>query len=74
MHLTPPLLSPLFRAGRRQGNTRLVPGEVQDRFHAKIRAYIDGWDDRCHPFVWTKTADQVPAKAKRPTLPTQATT
>jgi transposase len=34
--------------------------------NAKIRAFIDGWNDRCHPFVWTKTADQVLAKAKRP--------
>ena len=24
--------------------------------NAKIRAYIDGWNDRCHPFAWTKTA------------------
>ena len=33
----------------------------------KIRAFIDGWNDRSHPFVWTKTADQILAKAKRPT-------
>jgi transposase len=33
--------------------------------NAKIRAFIDGWNDRCHPFVWTKTADQVLAKANR---------
>ncbi len=24
--------------------------------NAKIRAFVDGWKDRCHPFVWTKTA------------------
>ena len=23
----------------------------------KIRAFIDGWNDRKHPFIWTKTAD-----------------
>jgi len=23
--------------------------------NAKIRASIDGWHDRAHPFVWTKT-------------------
>jgi len=34
--------------------------------NTKIRAFIDGWNDRCHPFVWTKTADQILAKAKRP--------
>jgi transposase len=24
-----------------------------------IRAFIEGWNDRCHPFVWTKTAEQI---------------
>jgi hypothetical protein len=23
------------------------------------RAYIDGWDDRCHRFIRTNTADQI---------------
>jgi hypothetical protein len=31
----------------------------------KIRAFIDGWNDRAHPFVWTKTADDVLKKANR---------
>jgi transposase len=31
----------------------------------KIRAFIDGWNTRCHPFTWTKTADQILAKANR---------
>ena len=26
---------------------------------AAIGTYIDGWNDRCKPFVWTKTADQI---------------
>ena len=26
----------------------------------KIRAFINGWNDRCHPFIWTKPADQSP--------------
>ncbi len=33
--------------------------------NAKIRAFINGWNDRCHPFVWTKTADQILKKANR---------
>ncbi len=33
----------------------------------KIRAFINGWNDRCQPFVWTKTADQILRKANRPT-------
>jgi transposase len=24
-----------------------------------IENFIDGWNDRCHPFTWTKTADQL---------------
>ena len=33
--------------------------------NAKIRAFIDGWNDRSHPFVWTKTAEQILTKANR---------
>src|SRR3954447_15923988 len=33
----------------------------------KIRTFINGWNDRCQPFVWTKTADQILTKANRPT-------
>lgn len=35
--------------------------------NARVRAFVDGWNDRCHPFVWTETADQILAKANRPT-------
>jgi len=33
----------------------------------KIRGFINGWNDRCQPFVWTKTPDQILQKAHRPT-------
>jgi hypothetical protein len=33
--------------------------------NAKIRVFIDGWNNRCHPFVWTKTTDQIIEKANR---------
>lgn len=26
---------------------------------AAIGAFIDGWNQRCHPFTWTKTADEI---------------
>lgn len=26
---------------------------------AAIAAFIDGWNQRCHPFTWTKTADEI---------------
>jgi hypothetical protein len=32
-----------------------------------IRRFIDGWNERCEPFVWTKDADIILAKAKRKT-------
>jgi len=31
--------------------------------NAKIRAFIDGWNERSHPFIWTKTAEEFLAKA-----------
>jgi transposase/transposase-like protein len=39
-------------------------GSVRD-LNTKIRAFIHGWNDRCHPFVWTKTADEILKKANR---------
>ncbi len=33
--------------------------------NAKIRAFINGWNNRCHPFVWTKTADDIFNQANR---------
>ena len=35
--------------------------------NAKIRAFVTGWNDRCHPFVWTKTSTEILKKANRPT-------
>ena len=33
---------------------------------AAIEIFIDAWNERCQPFVWTKTAaDQILAKAQR---------
>ena len=36
-----------------------------------ITAFIDGWNERCQPFVWTKDADTIIAKAHR--KPTSST-
>ena len=38
----------------------------------KIRTFINGWNDRCQPFTWTKTADQILQKANRPTTSVSA--
>ena len=48
----------------RQAIRRGTFGSVRD-LTTKIRGFIDGWNDRCHPFVWTKTADQILTKANR---------
>jgi hypothetical protein len=32
---------------------------------ATIRRFIDSWNDNCEPFVWTKDADTILAKARR---------
>jgi transposase len=50
----------------RQAIHRGSYGSVKD-LNAKIRAFIDGWNDRCHPFTWTKTADEILKKANRQT-------
>ncbi len=34
---------------------------------AAIRRFIDGWNERCHPFSWTKTADEIRPHAMRQT-------
>jgi transposase len=34
---------------------------------AAISRFIDGWNDRCHPFTWTKTADEILPHATRQT-------
>jgi hypothetical protein len=31
-----------------------------------IRKFIDAYNERCEPFNWTKTADQILTKANRP--------
>lgn len=50
----------------KQAIRRGVFPSVKD-LNAKIRAFVNGWNDRCHPFVWTKTANEILTKANRPT-------
>jgi transposase len=42
----------------RQAIRRGTVTSVKDLI-AKISALIDGWNDRCQPFTWTKTADEL---------------
>jgi transposase len=72
VHFTPTsgswlnLVEVWFGIIERQAIHRGTFGSVRD-LNAKIRAFIDGWNDRAHPFVWTKTADEILKKANRQT-------
>ena len=72
VHFTPTsgswlnLVEVWFGIIERQAIHRGSFGSVKD-LNAKIRAFIEGWNDRCHPFVWTKTADEILKKANRQT-------
>ena len=72
VHFTPThaswmnLVEVWFSIVERQAIRRGVFKSVKD-LNAKIRAFIDGWNDRSHPFVWTKTSDEILKKANRPT-------
>ena len=67
VHLTPTsaswlnmveiFLSVIDRAAIRRG----VFTSVKD-LNTKIRAFINGWNQRCHPFTWTKTPDEILTK------------
>jgi transposase len=52
----------ITRQAIRRGTHRSVPELIQ-----AIERFIDGWNERCEPFIWTKTADDIIAKAVRPT-------
>ena len=45
----------------RQAIRRGTYNSVDDLIEA-INEFIDGWNDRCHPFIWTKDADTIIAK------------
>src|SRR6266508_1806345 len=64
LHFTPTsgswlnMVEIFFSIITRQAIRRGTFTSVRDLTDA-IRAFIDGWNDRCHPFVWTKTADDI---------------
>jgi len=72
LHFTPTsgswmnLVEVFFSIITRQAIHRGTFSSVKDLTDA-IRKFIEVWNDRCEPFVWTKTADQVLAHCKPPT-------
>jgi transposase len=70
MHFTPTsgswlnLVEVFFGIITRQAIRRGTFTSVKDLIGA-IKTFIDAWNDRCQPFVWTKTADEILTKANR---------
>jgi transposase len=70
LHFTPTgaswmnLVEIFFGIITRQAIRRGTFTSVADLIDA-IRTFIDGYNQRCQPFAWTKTADQILAKANR---------
>jgi transposase len=70
VHFTPTsgswlnLVEVWFGIIERQAIHRGTFTSVRDLMTA-IRSFINGWNDRCRPFVWTKTADEILTKANR---------
>jgi transposase len=44
----------ITRQAIRRGSFTSVTGLI-----AAIETFIGGWNERCHPFTWTKTADEI---------------
>lgn len=53
-----------FSILERQAIHRGTYRPVKD-LNAKIRTFIDGYNVRTHPFIWTKTVDNILRKANR---------
>jgi transposase len=70
MHFTPTsgswlnMVEIFFGIITRQAIRRGTFTSVKDLIGA-IGIFIDGWNERCEPFVWTKTADQIIPHATR---------
>ena len=69
LHFTPTGCSWLnmeifFSIITRQAIRRGTYRSVKD-LTARIGEFIDGWNERCQPFVWTKSADELLAKARK---------
>ncbi len=62
-----------FEIITRQAIRRGTFDSVKDLI-AAIETFIDGWNERCEPFVWTKTADEILAKTKPRHRPTTSNT
>ncbi len=60
MNLVEVFFAIITRQAIRRGSFASVPDLV-----ASIRRFVDGWNERCQPFVWVKDADDIMVKATR---------
>ncbi|MEU1757375.1 IS630 family transposase [Micromonospora matsumotoense] len=60
MNLVEVFFGIITRQAIRRGTFTSVPDLI-----GAIRTFIDAYNERCQPFVWTKTADQILTKANR---------
>jgi len=73
MHFTPThaswmnMVEIFFGIITRQAIRRRTFTSIGDLVSA-IRTFIDAYNERCEPFLWTKTADDILSKAKRKTI------
>ena len=69
LHLTPTsgswlnLVEVFFSIITRQAIRRGTFASVKDLISA-IRRFIDGWNERCHPFTWSKESDEILSHAR----------
>ena len=72
LHFTPTsgswlnLVEIFFGIITRQAIRRGTFNSVDDLIES-ITAFINGWNDRCHPFVWNRSPEQILNKANRQT-------
>jgi transposase len=59
LNLVEVFFSIITRQAIRRGSFTSVPDLI-----AAIETFIAGWNDRCHPFTWTKTADEILPKCR----------
>jgi transposase len=64
LNMVETFFSIITRQAIRRGTFPSVPDLI-----AAIRRYIDAWNQRCEPFVWTKDADTILARANRQNVP-----
>jgi transposase len=70
LHFTPTsaswlnLVEVFFSIITRQAIRRGSFDSVKELINA-IRTFIDGYNDRCQPFIWTKTADEILPRTTR---------